>query len=104
MVFSDCVLTTQALSEFYSAATSKNKVSSKDAKEQIEDWITLFPVVSSNPTILVKAILDVEKHQFSFWDSILLETAIQSGVTHFYSEGMQHERLWKGMKIINPFV
>lgn len=104
MIYSDCILTTQALSEFYSAATRKNKMPKTDAREQINDWMTIFPVVSADANSLKKAMIAVEEHKLSFWDSLLLETSVQAGVTRFYSEDMQHGRFWKGMEIINPFL
>ena len=98
-----CILTLQALSEFYSAVTRKNKMPQKDARDQINDWMVLFPVVAADPATLHRAMQAAEDHQFSFWDSMLLETAVRAGVTHFISEDMQHGRLWKGMSIENPY-
>ncbi len=99
----DCVLTLQALSEFYNAVTRKNKMPRADAQAQVNDWMILFPVISAEPGTLKRAMTAVEDHLFSFWDTMLLETAAQSGVTCFLSENMQHERIWKGMKIQNPY-
>jgi len=45
----------------------------------------------------------VDDHKFSFWDAMLLETAVHAGVTRFFSEDMQHGRCWKGMSIQNPY-
>lgn len=100
----DCVLTLQALSEFYSAVTRKGKMPRDDAEAQVNDWMILFPVVNAGPGILKRAMKTVSDHQFSFWDAMLLETAVQAGVTRFFSEDMQHDRLWKGMSIQNPYV
>ena len=100
----DCVLTLQALSEFYSAVTRKGKMPRDDAEAQVSDWMIIFPVVNAEPGVLQRAMKTIREHQFSFWDAMLLETAAQAGVTHFFSEDMQHDRLWKGMRIQNPYV
>jgi len=104
MLQQDCVLTLQALSEFYNAVTRKGKMPRDDAEAQVNDWMIIFPVVTAEPGALRRAMKTVSDHQFSFWDAMLLETAVQAGVTRFFSEDMQHDRLWKGMSIQNPYV
>ena len=99
----DCILTLQALSEFYSAVSRKNKMPRDEAEAQVNDWMILFPVVNAEPGILQRAMKAVDDHKFSFWDAMLLETAVQAGVTRFLSEDMQHGRIWKGMSIQNPY-
>ena len=103
MITSDCTLTLQSLSEFFSVTTRKGKMPKQDAIEQINDWMTLFPVIHAVPTTLKMAMNAVWKHQFSFWDAMLVETSVQAGVTRLYSEDMQHQQIWKGMIIENPF-
>ena len=99
-----CILTLQALAEFYSAVTRKNKMPRKGAQDQANDWMVLFPVVAADPDTFQRATQAVDQHQFSFWDSMLLETAVRAGVTHFISEDLQHGRFWKGMCIQNPYL
>lgn len=99
----DCILTLQALSEFYSAVSRKNKMPRDEAEAQVNDWMILFPVVNAEPGTLQRAMKAVDDHKFAFWDAMLLETAVQAGVTRFLSEDMQHGRLWKGMSIQNPY-
>jgi len=99
----DCILTLQALSEFYSAVNRKDKMPRDEAQAQVNDWMILFPVVNAGPRILQRAMKAVDDHKFSFWDAMLLETAVQAGVTRFLSEDMQHGRFWKGMSIQNPY-
>jgi len=103
MMTSDCVLTLQSLGEFFHASTRKGKMPQQEVISQIDDWMTLFPVISAAPTTLKMAMNAVAEHQFSFWDAMILETAAQAGVTHLYSEDMQHKQSWKGMVIENPF-
>jgi len=104
MMISDCVLTLQSLGEFFHASTRKGKMARPDAIAQVNDWMTLFPVINAVPTTLNMAMLAVDKHQFSFWDAMILETAAQAGVTHLYSDDMQHQQSWKSMIIENPFI
>jgi len=103
MMLSDCILTLQSLAEFFSASTRKGKIPKHEAIAQVDDWMTLFPVINAAPSTLKMAMNAVRDHQFSFWDAMILETAVQAGVTHLYSEDIQHRQAWKGMVIENPF-
>ncbi len=104
MMTSNCVLTLQSLGEFFHATTRIGKMPKQHAMAQINDWMTLFPVINASPTTLNMAMHAVDEHQLSFWDAMILETAVQAGVTHLYSEDMQHKQTWKNMTIENPFV
>ena len=99
----DCILTLQALCEFYNVVTRKGKMPRGEAQAQVQDWMILFPVVNAEPRILQRAIRSTDEHGFSFWDAMLLETAAQAGVMQFLSEDLQHGRIWRGMSIRNPF-
>jgi len=103
-MISDCVLTLQSLAEFFSASTRKGKMPKQDAIAQVNDWMSLFPVINAMPTTLNMAMKAVREHQFSFWDAMILETAVQAGVTRLYSDNLQHRQSWKGMVIENPFL
>jgi predicted nucleic acid-binding protein len=43
-------------------------------------------------------------HGLSFWDSLILQSAKQSGCRVLLSEDMQHGQVIDGMRIVNPFL
>jgi predicted nucleic acid-binding protein len=49
------------------------------------------------------AILLHKNHKFSYWDSLIIATAINVGAEILYSEDLQHGRIINNLKIINPF-
>jgi predicted nucleic acid-binding protein len=51
-----CVLTLQALAEFFHAATRKRMVARTEAAAQLRDWATAFPTVSADPGALWMAL------------------------------------------------
>jgi predicted nucleic acid-binding protein len=53
MSLHDCVLTLQALSEFYSAVTRIGKMPGDDAEAQVNDWMILFPVVNAQRSAII---------------------------------------------------
>ncbi len=45
-----------------------------------------------------------QQYSFSFWDSLIIASALEAGVTLLYSEDMQDGILVAGtLEIINPF-
>jgi predicted nucleic acid-binding protein len=99
----DCVLTIQALSEFFAVVTKKNKMPIGDAEEQVLDWQELFPVVTPRSTALLQAIVAVKEHSLAFWDAMLWSVAKDAGVTLLLSEDFQQGRVLGGVRFNNPF-
>lgn len=102
-IYYGCVLTLQSLSEFYSVATGKGKMSTTDAEAQISDWMELFPVVRAGPATLLKAVKAVRLHMLSFWDAMIWATVKKAGIEQLISEDFQNGRELEGVTFINPF-
>ena len=100
----DCVLTVQALAEFFHATTRKNLLPASRAGGLVRDWLDVFQVASAGTAALVAAMDVVEKHRLSFWDAMIWATARQSGCSAILSEDMQDARHLIGVEIINPFI
>ncbi|MEW6487487.1 MAG: PIN domain-containing protein [Thermodesulfobacteriota bacterium] len=100
----DCVLTLQALSEFFSAVTRKGKMPFPEAAAQVRDWQILFPTATPKPTTLGQAISAVANHSIAFWDALLWAAAKDAGVTLLFSEDFQHGRELGGVRFCNPFL
>jgi len=98
----DCLLTLQALSEFYFVATRKGKMPREDAAAQIDDWQTLFPVATPRASTLNRAITAVHNHNLPFWDAMLWAVAKENGVTLLLSEDFQNTRTLEGVQFHNP--
>src|SRR3990172_8710373 len=88
--FARCVLTLQALSEFFSAVTRRRGMPVSDAIDQIEDWQQIFTIVAARPEALGRALGAVKRHRLSFWDALLYAAARDAGVTLLLSEDYQH--------------
>jgi predicted nucleic acid-binding protein len=99
----DCVLTLQALSEFFVVVTRKGKANVKTATTIVEKWRSLFPIIAANSDTLMQAIDRQTRHNLSFWDSMLLTTATQAGCSLVVSEDMSDGQRIDGVLILNPF-
>ena len=99
----DCVLTVQALAEFFHVTTRKNLLPIARARAFVRDWLDVFQVVSADTAALVDAMDAVEEHRLSFWDAMLWATALHAGCSAILSEDLQDGRRLSGVEIINPF-
>lgn len=101
-VGANCVLTLQALSEFYHVTTRKSYLPIDVAQEQINDWQELFPIAVASSGTLNRAINAVKKYQLSFWDAMLWATAKDAGVDVIYTEDFNHNQEIGSVKFSNP--
>ena len=97
------VISTQSLQEFFAATTRKLLCTKEKAKEYIENFSESFTVEQVSVPLILKAINISIKNQFSFWDSLILATAIQTGCIICYSEDLTNGQIVDGVKILNPF-
>jgi predicted nucleic acid-binding protein len=77
-------------------------------EDELRDLITAFfykySVVQFTESTLLKASELREGYSLSFWDSLIVSSALAGGVSVLYSEDMQHGLSVEGrMEIINPF-
>jgi predicted nucleic acid-binding protein len=100
----DCVLTLQALAEFFHVTTRKRMVARADAAVQVRDWATEFPIVSAEPAALLAALEFAVDGRFGWWDALLLATAEQHGCKVVLSEDMQDGAQVGRVTVLDPFV
>ena len=98
------VVSVQVLQEFYVNVTKKLKkpLTVAKAKEIIEEYLT-WTVVDNTGRMVVNAIDLQRKAQLSFWDSLIVQAAIQSGCDRLYSEDMSAGQRFGPVTIVNPF-
>ena len=101
--YADCVLTLQALAEFFAVATRKKDVSAASAIAFVDGWQTLFKTVSATPETLRAAMHAVRDHQIGFWDAMLWAVASDAGCRYLLSENFQAGRTLEGVTFVNPF-
>ncbi|MBL8675978.1 MAG: PIN domain-containing protein [Alphaproteobacteria bacterium] len=99
----DCVLTLQALCEFYSAATRKKHANHDEASSFIKELMVIFPVIASSSKTLSLALKTMERNSLSFWDALLWATAKENSCSLIISEDFQDNFILGGVKIKNPF-
>lgn len=98
------ILSTQVLQEFYVCVTrvGKSKLSREEAESIVNDFAE-FPLVQVNKNIISRAMKRHKSQVFSFWDSLIVETALHSGCSQLLSEDMQDGLVVDSLTIYNPF-
>jgi len=101
----ECIVTsTQVVNEFFSAMR-KNKIPDSRTilfANAILESMDVLPVTS---TTLKSGWRILERYKLSYWDSLIVASALESGCEVLYSEDLQHSQLFdKKLKVVNPFL
>jgi predicted nucleic acid-binding protein len=98
------VLSVQVLHEFYINVTRKLKkpLSPSRARDIVEEYLT-WTIVDNTGRMLLDAIELQRKAQLSFWDSLVVQAAIDSGCDKLYTENLNAGQRIGSVTIVNPF-
>jgi predicted nucleic acid-binding protein len=99
----DCVLSLQTLAEFYFVATRKGKLGAPQAKAQIDELRSVFPMALPSARTLGLAIDASERHRIGFWDGMLIAVMHEAGVGVLLTEDLQDGQVYEGVRCLNPF-
>ncbi len=97
-------ISTQVLSEFSNVIYKKNIFSSEKLLEFIGIFRKMFEISIITPITVANAIKIKEKYSLSFWDSMIVATALENKCNILVSEDMHHTQIIENkLQIINPF-
>lgn len=96
----------QVIQEFLNVATLKFEVPLKTTDAQNYLTKVLYPVCEVFPSesLYFRALEIMDRWKFSFYDSMIIASAMESECTILYSEDMQHNLEIFNLKIVNPFI
>jgi predicted nucleic acid-binding protein len=97
-------ISTQVLQEFCVTVTRKlpKKLPTHEAREIIKDFLP-WSIYRIEPANVVAASELGEKYGYSFWDSLIIIAAQNTGAEILYSEDLQDGQQLNGLRIVNPF-
>jgi predicted nucleic acid-binding protein len=95
-------LSIQVLSEYYSAATRKLRMTSEEAEETIRD-LSCWKIHRPAHADLLKAIGLQRRYKISWWDAMILNSAMESGAEILWSEDFGDGQRFGGIVVRNPF-
>jgi len=98
------IISTQVLQEAANVFKKKLNQSYTDISKVLTDLVANHQLHINNSDTILKACDISLKYGFSFFDSVIIPSALESGANILYSEDMHHEFVIEGrLKIINPF-
>lgn len=99
----DIVISTQVLNEFY-VILIKNGISDAEIQERIYDIIENTVLVNVVFKTIQSAWKIKERYRFSYWDSLIVASALEYNCSMLYTEDLQDGQIIENkLKIINPF-
>lgn len=101
----DIFISTQVLGEFTNVLYKKYDYSISTIKTAITDFKNNFSVHNIKTETVERALDMMRIYKYSYWDSLIIASAIENNCLILYSEDFQHNQvLEQKLRIINPFI
>jgi len=99
------LISTQVLQEFFVTVTAKlpKPLEPGPASEIISDFLK-WDVVINDGDIILDAIEIQTEYGYSFWDSMIITSAIKGGADLLFTEDLTDGHSIKGVAVVNPFI
>jgi len=97
------VVSPQVLNEAYSVGVRKFPGAGRDA---VAEWVSAFVPFCTAPMdgrVFATALGVEREFRFSWWDSLILASALRAGCAYLLSEDMQHGQTVGSLRVIDPF-
>jgi predicted nucleic acid-binding protein len=98
-------ISTQVVAESINVCLRKFKFTKEDTYARADKLIYLSELFVITQSTLKEAFQLSLDYQFSFWDSLIVASALENNCSILYSEDLQHNQLIDGkLRIQNPFI
>jgi len=95
----------QVLKEFVNVSYKKKLYNELELKDLLLLFINSYSIQTNDYKTIIQSIELKEKYKFSFYDCLIISSALQSNCTILLSEDLQHNQLIENsLTIINPFI
>jgi len=106
----DCVrsgetwISTQVLNETINVLKRKFSLSYSQIRDAVQEVSKGFPIILVSVNTIEMALNLAERYQYSYFDSLILASALEAGCQILYSEDLHDgQRIENQLTIINPF-
>ena len=98
------VVSVQVLGEFYVTVTRKLAVPlTVEAAARAVDALCELQVQALHPNLARSAVRRSRSSRLSYWDALIVETALDAGARVLFTEDLQDGRVIDSLRIVNPF-
>ena len=99
-----CLISTQVVAENMNVCLKKLNLPYSESVKHANELLDKYIIKLIQPSTFKIAFNVLEKYKFSFWDSMIIASALENDCGILYSEDLQHNQLIEGkLRIINPF-
>lgn len=100
----DFIISTQVVNEFVHTCHRKELLPVADIRRAVEDFLLFFDLAIIGESTILLALDIKERHSFSWYDALIVATALESDCSTLFSEDMHSGMIIEGkMTILNPF-
>jgi predicted nucleic acid-binding protein len=99
------LISTQVINEFIWVMQRKFSIDLKLINQVVKGLFISYKTGIIDQEIIMKAISISGKYGYSYWDSLILASAVINNCKYIYTEDMQHNQIIeKKVQIKNPFL
>ncbi|MBI2775215.1 PIN domain-containing protein [Candidatus Dependentiae bacterium] len=100
----EIILSTQVVNEFINVMSKKRKVGLPELAITVDELADNFSVAQITLQTIKQALMISQKYQYSYFDSLIISSALEHSCSVLYTEDMHNEQLIEGkLRIKNPF-
>jgi len=96
-------LPVQVLGELFRVLVRKAKYTAAGARAAVGNFLDIFPLIETSPSVLTAAADLSVDHGLDIWDAIIFAAAASAGCRLLLSEDLQEGFTWNGVTVANPF-
>jgi predicted nucleic acid-binding protein len=97
-------ISTQVMNETCSVLMRKARFDEVQIREVVEAFAEICTIVALTTDTLIQASTLRSRYNFSFWDGLIVASALEANASILYSEDMQTGLVVEGqLTIVNPF-
>ena len=96
-------LPVQVLGELFRVLVRKAKYTAAGARAAVGNFLDIFPLIETSPSVLTAAADLSVDHGLDIWDAIIFAAAASAGCRQLLSEDLQEGFTWNGVTVANPF-
>ena len=101
---SNGVISTQVLQEMCNILIKKFKMDDLSISRALSEMSSNFLIAINNVETVTTALRVHFKYKFSYYDSLIISSALENGCSILYSEDLHHkQKIENTLTIINPF-
>ena len=98
------VVSVQVLGEFYVTVTRKLAAPLPvEAAARAVDALCELRVQALHPALVRSAVRRSHSSRLSYWDALIVETALDAGADVLFTEDLQDGQVFDSLRIVNPF-